>query len=312
MTIMKARLVSLLVLVSAGQLCPAALIVQELFDNIGTSDTNLNGWSGGTTSVGLTGTWVTNGNLASVRYASNFNVNGSTLPGLSSNNGSPGGVWQGGGSDWSTNIYSTRALASTIDFSNNRVVYFSVRLNNGGDSAMGVGLASGTDGAAQFVGAGFHWDTATGLDTGPAGNASYITYGTLGQNLAGNNDGVYAIRAHETAGSVNGFGLLVGRITINSVGSDQIDIRRYAENATIDNDLASIAWTSSGNVNSSMVATRLLIWMNGSGGGELDAIRFGDTWEDVTGVTLVPEPSVAGLAALACGMFLRRRRPSAR
>ncbi|MBN8459528.1 MAG: hypothetical protein J0M04_16995 [Verrucomicrobia bacterium] len=305
---MNPRIASILLLGASVCSAPAAVIVQELFDGIGTNDTNLNGWGDGTTSLGMTGTWVTNGNLPSVRYANNFNVNGNTLPGLPSNNGSNGGVWQGGGTNWSTDIYTTRSLATTIDFGVNRVLYFSVRLNNGGDSAMGVGLASGKDGAAQFVGAGLHWDTMTALDSQSAANAAYIAYGTLGQNLTGNNDGVYAVRAHEAAGSVNGFGLLVGRITIHAAGPDVIDLKRYAENSVIDNDLTSIAWSASASVNSSMVASNLLLWMNGSGGGELDAIRFGDTWTDVTGVSLVPESSVFGLAALGLGVMLRRRR----
>lgn len=298
------------VLAAMASLAPGSTIVQELFDGIAGpppgSDSTLNGKGDTATSIGMTGTWATNGSTG-IFTASNFNVDGSTLPGLPSNAGANGGLWWNGGS-WNTDIYATRPLASVISFATSQEIFFSVRLNNGGDTAMGLGLAAGANGSAEFVGAGFHWNGANAIDGSNTANAAYITSGTLDQNLVGNNDGPYAVRAHEAAGSVNGRGLLVGRITINVAGDDVISIKRYAENAVIDNDLTAITWSASANVNSSMDASHLLLWLNGSGNGELDAIRVGTTWTDVTGVTLVPEPSVAGLGLIGLIGLLRRRR----
>jgi len=298
-------------LAAMAALSQGSTIVQELYDGIAGappgSDSTLNGKGDTATSVGMTGTWATNGSTG-IFTASNFNVDGATLPGLPSNAGATGGLWWNGGNSWNTDIYATRPLASTISFATSQEIFFSVRLNNGGDTALGLGLAAGANGSAEFVGAGFHWNNATAIDSSNTTNAAYITFGTLDQDLAGNNNGPYAVQVHEAANSVNGRGLLVGRITINVAGDDVIDIKRYAENAVIDNDLTSIAWSATANVNSSMNASHLLLWMNGSGNGELDAIRVGSTWTDVTGVTVVPEVSAAGLGLMGLLGLLRRRR----
>ena len=68
--------------------------------------------------------------------------------------------------------------------------------------------------------------------------------------------------------------------------------------------VGAVAWSLSTPFNESWTATNLLVWANGAGNGELDAIRFGNTWLDVTGV---PEPGSAALTLLA-GTFLAARR----
>ncbi|QQL45587.1 PEP-CTERM sorting domain-containing protein [Sulfuriroseicoccus oceanibius] len=275
----------------------AALHIQELFDGMA-ADTNIGGQGDSSTTVGLTGTWAATGSTG-INTANNFNVDGGTLPGLASNAGAQGGVWNGTGS-WDTGIYATRGMTSSIDFNSDGVIYFSVRLRNHGDTAMGMGFASGAGGSSEFVGAGFSWNNFTG----GSGNAAYISHGTLDGG-----QGVYGQQAAEAAGGVNGYGLLVGRITLSSTGNDLIDIMRYAENDTIDNNLSSISWTAQSAFDSSMSASHLLLWMNGSGGGELDAIRVGSDWVDVTGVNAVPEPSSTALLGLGgLALILRRRK----
>lgn len=279
---MKPKLIPVLALASFAPVADAGILIQELFDNISTGNASLNGAGSTTSTVGLSGTWATNSSTG-IFTANNFNVNGSTLPGLPSSGGANGGVWNNTGS-YNTSIYATRPLATSIDFATDRVIYFSVRLANPGDTSMGIGLASGSSTASQFVGAGFSWNNAVPLGSGSnvAGNAAFISHGVLDNTVQ---NGVYGIRAYESGNPVNTFGLLVGRITIKANGDDEIHIKRYAQNAVIDSDLAGITWTASSTVNSSMLASHLLLWMNGSGSGELDAIRFGDTWADVTGVT---------------------------
>lgn len=281
-----------------------ALIVQELFDAIAGPppgvDSSLNGKSDTSTSIGMTGNWATNGSTG-INTASNFNVNGG-LPGPSFTNGDAGGLWNATGS-WNTSIYATRALATTISFATDQTLYFSARLYNPGDTSMGIGLASGANGSSEFVGAGFSWNSATAIGGTPndANNAAYISYGTLDTNA-----GTYGIRAHEAAGSVNGYGLLVGRITISSTGADLIDIKRYAPGSTIEEDPSLVTWSASDSVNSSMDASHMLLWLNGNGGnGELDAIHLGQTWFDVTSV---PETGSTLLCTLGFAFSMRRRR----
>jgi hypothetical protein len=290
---MKSKLIPLLALVVSASAANASVLIQELFDNISTSDATLNGAGDTATSIGMTGTWITNGS-AGIFTANNFDVQGATLPGLPPGDSANGGIWNNTGS-WNTSIHATRPLAAPIDFGVSRVIYFSVRLNNPGDTAMGVGLASGDGPADQFVGAGFTWNNAIplGSSSNIAGNSSYISHGTLDGSV---DNGVYGIRVFEAQSSVNTYGLLVGRITINAAGNDVIQIKRYAENTVIDNDLDAIVWSATSTVDSSMTASRLVLWMNGQGGGELDAIRFGDTWTDVTGVTLAGagQPALSG------------------
>jgi len=277
-------LLSLGLILSSAAISSGAITVQELFDGIAGpppgTDSPLGGKGDTATSIGLTGTWVANSGTT-IYTASNFNT-GAGLPGLPSNAGANGGVWNNGTS-YSTTIYDTRPLATAINFGVTQTVYFSVLLNNSGDTSMGIGLAAGPGGSAEFVGAGLTWNNARALATNvnDSGNAAYIAYGTLDSN-----SGPYGVRNHEAAGSINGAALIVGRITINSTGADLIDIKRYAAGDTIASDPSLVSWSASDSFTSSMLATNLLLWNNGISGngvGEVDAIRFGTTWGDVTG-----------------------------
>ncbi|MBK1881823.1 hypothetical protein JIN85_05320 [Luteolibacter pohnpeiensis] len=261
-----------------------SLLIRELFDGIagpppGTNST-LNGKGDTTTTIGLTGAWMTNGNDG-IFTASNFNT-GASLPGLPPSDGLDGGLWNNTNS-WGTTIYATRPLTDSIDFSSERTIYFSFRADNSGDSCMGIGLASGADGSAEFIGSGLSWNNARTLATGEidAGNSTYISYGTLS-----NDSGPYGIRNHEPMGSINGSALIVGRISLHSTEPDQIDIKRYSSGDVIESDPSTITWTASDSIDSSMIADHLLVWLNGSSSnttGELDAIRFSNNWSGVTG-----------------------------
>jgi hypothetical protein len=267
-----------------------AIVVQELFDAIAGpppgADASLAGKGDTATSIGMTGVWTINGANTGIYTASNFNVNMGLpdLPGLPSNNGETGGVWNNTGS-YDTGIYATRPLAVPIDFKVAQTLYFSFLINNSGDTSMGLGFASGED-TLEFVGVGVTWDNAKTISTGvnDAGNAAYISHGILGDG----DGGPYGVQAHEAAGSVNGPALLVGRLVISATGVDTIDVKRYEAGDTIEGDPSQVTWSVSDSVDSSMVATDLLLWINGISGnnaGEIDGIRIGTTWADVTGVT---------------------------
>ncbi len=283
----------------------AAIIVQELFDNMAL-DVTIAGQGDSASSVGLTGTWAQNAGGNVISTANNFNVQ--PLPGLPPQQTALGGVWKGGGGDWSTAIWATRPLASAINFNADSTIYFSVRLNNTGDTAVGFGFASGSAASSEFAGVGGHWDNQTDIGGSQARNSLYSSWGVLNQDLAGNNDGPYAMRAHTAEGTLNGRALVVGRIVTSSSGNDTMDLKMYFDGNTIDNDLGAISWSLSDSFNSSMSASHLLLWANGAGNGELDAIRVGSTWEDVTGVVAIPEPSASLLGGFAMLGLLRRRR----
>ena len=269
----------------------ADLLVQELWDAVAGpppgTDVTLNGIGDTAASAGMTGTWLTNGSTG-IFTASNFNIDGG-LPGLPSNAGQNGGLWNNV-ANWNTSVYATRPLAVPVDLAVPQTIYFSVRLRNEGDTALGLGLAAGPNGSAEFLGAGLTWNNATGVDGQNASNSLHLSAGTLDQNLTGNNDGPYAIIAHTAPGTINGRCLVVGRLILDDAGADHIDLKLYLPGEVIENDLGLIQWSLSETFASSMSATHLLLWMNGSGNGELDAIRIGTTWQDVTGVTEVTSP----------------------
>lgn len=276
---------------------PATILVDERFDSIaGTppgTDRSLHGLGDSAMSFGLMGNWTTYGS-SGIFAASNFNVDGG-LPGAPSHAGSMGGVWNNVAL-WNTDVYATRALTNPVNFSENREIYMSVRLRNQGDTMMGIGLVSGTDANASFVGTGFSWDTANSIggSAGNASNAAYISHGTIGSA-----SGPYGIRAHEAPGSVNGYGLLVARLTLSASGSDRIDIVRYAPLSTVDLDPTTVSWSAGSNFTSTMNATHLLLWINGKNGGELDAIRIGTTWNDVVQTAGASLPGILDLTQLA-------------
>ncbi len=284
-----------------------AILVQELWDAAG-SDVTLNGAGDTATSIGFASgsTWATNGTYGTQIFtASNFDVE--PLPGLPPQASTTGGVyWNAGpGNHWDTDIYATRQLATTISFAEAQTLYFGVRLRNGSDTAVGLGFADGPNGSANFVGIGFTWNNATGVggSTGDASNSLYLSAGTLDQNLGGNNVGPYAILLHTAAGSIDGDGLVVGRLTLNPTGADVIDLKLYQAGDTIEGDPADVTWSLQGAFESDLQASHMLLWLNGGGwGGELDAIRVGTTWSEV------PEPSAALLGILGLLALARRRR----
>jgi len=284
---MKHSLIPIFALLASAGPLNASTLVQELFDNISSGNASLNGAGDSAASAGLTGVWTVNG--SGLNTANNFNVETTpALPGLPPQQSALGGVWNAT-NNYNTTIYATRQLANSIDFGVDRVIYFSFRANNSGDTSMGIGLASGPGGSATFIGAGLTWNNAIaiGSTVNESGNAAYTAYGTL-DTL----NGPYGIRSHEPANQINGGCLIVGRLTIKASGADVIQIKRFMGGDTIPADPANVTWTLTDSFDTSMVATHLLLWMNGVSGsaaGEVDAIRMGTTWLDVTGMSVISD-----------------------
>src|SRR6185369_13525441 len=131
-----------------------------------------------------------------IRVAQDFDLN--TPPGPPFSHGQKGALWcdtsdlGGLAHNWDTRSWATRKLTSgsQINFAASGEYWMTVRINNSGDTAMGVGLASAGDGSGEFVGFGAMWDNAGG---GSANNAVYLTDGSLGS------DSPYTIRANSGA-----------------------------------------------------------------------------------------------------------------
>lgn len=259
-----------------------ALMVRELWEGVGSS--TLGGMGDGATSIGFEpgSTWYVNlGTL--MRVASDFNlVSGApdTLPGLPPLVSGLGGIW---GDDtglsmvWDTGCWATRQLAAgaQVNLAADGVVYIAVRLNNAGDTACGVGFSSAGDATGDFIGAGFMWNNAGG---GAANNAVYITGGNLASATP------YTILANGAAGQINGRGLMVCRLTTVASGNDTIEAKVFPPGTAVPADPSTIAWDTSLAFASDSLATHLLMWMNGSGQDELDAIRIGRSFVDVIGI----------------------------
>lgn len=294
---------------------PGNVFIQELFDDMA-PDVTLDGQGDNASSIGFApaGTWSVNAG-GTIFSANNFNVESSpVLPGLPPLDTVNGGLWKGGGNDWATDRWATRALdaGAGIDFSQDGEYFFSFRLNNAGDTAIGMGFADGSTPASGFLGIGAHWNGATDVFGQNTANALYLSTGTLDQNLGGNNQGPYASLSHAAADTLNGRALIVGRLTLNAVGNDLIDLKQYDPGSTIENDLDAVSWTISDNFDSSLNSSHLLVWLNGAGNGELDAIRIGTSWADVTGVALIPEPGTAALLALSLLALIGYKRSAGR
>lgn len=261
---------------------PESPVIRELWDNVGIGVLNKDG--DGSSSIGFDpgATWHVNlGNM--MKVAQDFDI--TAPPGPPYNRGQQAGLWADVGDlgglsdDWDTASWATRALAasSQINFGTNGDYWISVRVDNSGDTAMGVGFANGGDGSAQFVGVGAMWNNAVGPDAGWAGDALYVTDGTLGT------DSPYAIRAY-TGNTVNGPGLILAHLTTTDSGVDTLEAAVFVNGDNLPTDPGSIYFPVSYAFTNSMVATHLLAWLNGdtsSGAGKLDAIRVTTNYSDV-------------------------------
>jgi hypothetical protein len=251
---------------------PEQPMIRELWDNVAAG--NLNGKGDGTSSTGFASgsTWqVNNGRIMKIYRWGDVN----TPPGPPYSLGSSGELYAdnsdigGLSSVWDTSAWATRQLASStqINFGADGDYWITVRIDNAGDTAMGVGLANGGTGSAQFIGVGAMWNNAGG---GAANNSVYITDGTLGT------DSPYTIRVNGPAGAINGPGLLVAHLTTSSSGAGILNATVFLPNDVIPTDPSTIVWQATYSFNNSMTATHLVAWLNGDtsvGNGYLDAIR---------------------------------------
>ncbi len=262
------------------------LLIRELWDNVGVG--LISGMSNGSTSAGFdpTGTWSLNADTM-ITVAQDFDVE--APPGPPYSLGHQGAIWRNGSANWDPASWATRPLASSawINFGGTGDYWLSVRIDNTGDTGMGVGLASGSTTAAEFVGVGAMWNTASAVDSSDAANSIYISAGTLGQALGGNNNGPYAILAHSSAGTINGPGTIVAHLSIAG-GSYTLQAAVFLPGTKIPADPGSISWQVTYSGSSSMTANNLLLWLNGDSTGDIDAIRVATSYDAMFTDSLKP------------------------
>ncbi len=264
---------------------PEQPMIRELWD--GLAGGNLNGKGDGPSSMGFASgsTWqVNNGRIMKVTPWSDLN----TPPGPPFNHGQAGELYADDGdpgglsSVWDTSAWATRQLApaAQINFAASGDYWITVRVDNGGDTAMGVGLANGGTGSAQFIGVGAMWNNAGG---GNANNSVYITDGTLGS------DSPYTIRANSSAGLINGPGLLVAHLTTSATGDGTLQATAFFPGDLIPADPSGITWQATYSVNNTMTATHLVAGLNGApSGGHGDVPRRNESVRLVHGGRLAP------------------------
>ncbi len=258
---------------------PAKLIIRELFDDLGhRPGGQLGGRLDGDTSLGFDPQLPWQDNCTDYIKYSAFDVT-DDLPGLPPNAGKAGGLWS---DQWvflnrwqifDSRIWDTRPLAraAQIHFDADGVYYFTVRLNNAGDSAGGIGFASTNSGSGSFIGAGLMWDT---VNQAP-GNYLYLTCGNLEK------DTPYSIYAHGPPDAVNGRCLLLGRLTTRARGGVTMDAKIFLPHSKLPKNEAAIDWDATCHFKDKMTATHLLVWMNGTYPFEIDAIRVGTEYADM-------------------------------
>ena len=262
-------------------LWPENPLIRELWDNVGVGV--LDGKGGGTTSLGFENNANWHVNLGHIiKVAQDFDI--TTPPGPPYSRGQKAGLWLDGGDlggldhVWDTRSWATRQLASgaQINFDVSGEYWITVRINNGGDTAMGVGLASGSDGSAEFIGVGSVWNNY--WDDTTANNSLCVSAGTLGAGK-----GPYGVVAHGPTSGINGRGLIVAHLITQSGGNDTIEAAVFLPGDVIPTEASGFVPQVSYSFASSMLATHLLVWLNGDTsvdpyGGELDAIRVTKTY----------------------------------
>lgn len=251
---------------------PEKPLIRELWDNL--AGGNLNGKGDGTSSTGFASgsTWqVNNGRIMKVSPWSDITA----PPGPPYSHGKTGELYADDSdagslsSVWDTSAWATRQLATNaqINFGTNGDYWITIRIDNGGDTSMGVGLASAGDTTGHVLGVGAMWNTAGG---GNANNAVYITDGNLGT------DSPYNISANSAASAINGPGLLVAHLVTSNTGAGTLQAAVFQNGDTIPTTPDTISWLVSYSFNNTMTATHLVAWLNGDtsvGNGYLDAIR---------------------------------------
>lgn len=284
----------------------ADLLAQDMFSGVNSGDVTLNGQNYATPEVsGFSGAWVVN--APNMRTATNFNT---TAGGVGLGAGSTlGGVWDFT-QNWNADRYATRSLAQSakIDMSANGVYYLSFYSYAGSDSSATVGFSNGSLSTSSFMSVGTTYNNfkKNGDDTLITSAKSYIQQGAL--NTVGGPFGGQVCEYGQKSGvnlrDTQGV-LYVAKIVASASGNDEIFLTSYQGTVGIESSEAAVAWIASYQFVSNDIYDNLLIGQSGPNVLQIDGIRVGTTFMDVTGV---PEPATMSLLLIGGILPLMRRK----
>lgn len=277
----------------------AVTVIQENFDNYGTSATQLSGQTGGSNfsagwtnvGAGAYGYAPTNLTVANTGYVNTGETG--TNDGAASNNGYAAGL---------NGMNSTRAIARPTAYLGvtGNTVWFSYTaqlgaVDSGNNAYFNLFNTSNMFATGNFV---------TGIAfTGGATS----TFGTYQDFSTTNGAGV-------TAGTTY---LFVGSVTVNPIGNDTLSVWYNPSDVSSIGAMGGANFTNSGfnySNNNAFLAGMTVGIRSGSttpNNNFIDGARiaYGDTSENNFNAVIVPEPSTSGLMLLgAIGLLLQRRR----
>jgi len=297
-TLFRASLPKIAVLLAfVGTSQAQVTLIEENFNNYGSSAVQLSGQSGG---AGFSGNWVNVGNAVNGYTNTNFTYSATGYVNTGLTGSTSGAASNNGYNNTLNGVNSTRTITRPDAYLGvtGNTVWFSYLVNLG---------AVSTGNNAYFN----LFNTSNMFDTGnfvtgaaflnPPNDFSRFTSFQAGASTTG---------AVITASATN---LIVGRVTVDSAGFDNVSVWY---NPT---DVSSIGalGTANYNVTNSEYSTftpfmsGMTIGIRGTGANFIDSARiaYGDT-SALNFAAVVPEPSTYALLALGLGalVLLRRRR----
>lgn len=272
------------------------LLAYEGF-NPAPSTVNIVGTSTGT---GFTGAWVDSVGPGNVnRTADNNNM--TSFP-----SNVPFATPTGGKAQHSNNNYTdqtvTRTLATPLSLDANGRFYMSFLFNDYASNTASVDRQ-----ANVFLG-----NASQRLHVGP----SYFDRLSIA-NVNATAEPFTAAGANRADSAANFFGFngtsllfVVAEFNTQSVGNDTINLKGYTftpGTGIVEADPSLVTWDASLSFNGTGTLNQLGMYFEGPGFSEIDEIRLGTSWLDVTGLA-IPEPTTIALALMASGSLLLRRR----
>ena len=255
------------------------------------------------TGTGFSGNWVDSAGSGTITRT-NSNASITAYPSNVTFAAPAGGVATNTGNFTDNSV--TRILSTNLDLGSNGSFYLSFLYN---DSAPADNTASRE--ATVFLGSTTQ-RLHVGLNYGFTGQTDSVA---ITRNNASNEP--FTTATQRTMGTTDFFGqtgsaslFIVAEFLTQAVGNDTINLKAYSftpGTGTVDLSPSAVSWNVTQSFDGSGTLDRLGMYLEAASGQnpEIDEIRLGQTWLDVTSV---PEPTAALLGGLGLLALLRRRR----